>query len=118
MGMNGATNTGLLELTLSEWVKQHQREKHGIEFDNAGDVVNKLGNLNTRFKSAAKGVTDRANKAEEENFMLTFFSAWANESRLSGVVKHYGGKMDAKKAQLDAVQGMFKQFAAQLEKGM
>merc|ERR1719389_1268756 len=94
-------------------------ERYGEDLGGmAGDMTQKLEKLNKRFKSAAKNVTNRANKADEENFLLTFFTAWNNEARMSGVVKHYATKMDAKKNQLDAVQSMFKQFSAQLEKGM
>eukprot|EP00747_Dinoflagellata_sp_TGD_P090354 gnl/TRDRNA2_/TRDRNA2_164676_c0_seq2.p1 gnl/TRDRNA2_/TRDRNA2_164676_c0~~gnl/TRDRNA2_/TRDRNA2_164676_c0_seq2.p1 ORF type:complete len:542 (+),score=157.46 gnl/TRDRNA2_/TRDRNA2_164676_c0_seq2:70-1695(+) len=117
--MNAATSTGLLASCISEWYKVMRFERYGEDMGGAaGDLSKKLENLNVRFKSAAKNVSNRANKADEENFLLMFFTAWNNESRTSGVVRHYATKMDAKKNQLDAVQNMFKQFSAQLEKGM
>merc|ERR1719272_1728310 len=117
--MSGATNTGLLQSAISEWFKVMKFERYGVDMGGqAGDLNSKLANLNVRFKTAAKNVTNRANKADEENFILTFFSAWNHEARMGAVVKHYGAKMDAKKNQLDAVQNMFKSFSQQLEKGM
>merc|ERR1719171_2968451 len=69
-------------------------------------------------KNAANGVMSRLHRTEEEIFIDSVFQNWATESALSKVMKHYAGKMDQKKHQLEAVQTMFKSFANQLEQGI
>merc|ERR1712019_236367 len=69
-------------------------------------------------KSAANGVMTRLHELEEEIFIAFFFQSWSAEASLSRVTKHYAGKYDQKKHQLEAVQTMFKSFAVQLEQGI
>merc|ERR1719235_2682122 len=78
-----------------------------------------------RFKSLAqkqsgnaKSVASRCHQQEEENMMMVFFYAWSTMAREEHIIKHYGGKLDQKKHQLEAVQTMFRSFANQLEQGI
>jgi len=50
--------------------------------------------------------------------IMAFFYAWSTEAREQHIVKHYGGKLDTKTQQLEAVQTMFRSFANQLEQGI
>merc|ERR1740117_2100787 len=74
--------------------------------------------LNVNQKKNAKSVPSATHAQEEENTIMVFFYAWATDTRTERVIAHYGGKLDQKKNQLDAVQTMFKSFANQLEQGI
>merc|ERR1719476_1321014 len=78
----------------------------------------KFQGLNQKQRLAVRKQAEKANKQEEENLLTTYFENWAGEAKLDRVIKHYAGKMDAKKHQLDAVQTMFQSFAVQLEQGI
>merc|ERR1712216_944087 len=117
--MSGSTEMGVIKEAFGMWLAVVAEEKHARELDeeaNGHDV--KFKNLNKRQKGAARNVQERAIRLEEQNFLLTFYYYWATEARLERVTRHYSGKMDAKKNQLDAVQTMFKSFAQQLEQGI
>merc|ERR1719201_2497382 len=74
--------------------------------------------LNLKQKNSAKSVASKCHQQEEENMMSVFFYAWSTETKVEHVIKVYGGKLDQKKHQLDAVQTMFRSFANQLEQGI
>jgi len=117
--MMASTESGLIANVMTKWVMMYLEEKKQREYgDVIGGADGKLGMLKTRQKKAAKGVTERANELEQENLMASVFLQWAVESKSEKMVKHYSGKMDAKKNQLAAVQSMFSSFAVQLEQGM
>merc|ERR1719265_2981900 len=117
--MSGSSDTGLMSMVFKAWLEGHLEDKRAKELE---DLVNgseaKMKSLNNRQKGAAKGVASRANKIEELNFMHSTMLAWLSEAKFERVWRHYSGKMDAKKSQLDAVQSMFKSFASQLEQGI
>jgi len=117
--MSGATESGLIMSTFAAW------RDYFIDLRQAREMEEMIANAETGFKSlnakqknAANGVMSRLHRCEEEIFIDSVFQNWATEAALSKVMKHYAGKMDQKKNQLDAVQTMFKSFAVQLEQGI
>merc|ERR1711879_1039301 len=117
--MSGSTEIGLMKDVFGMWLGVLAEEKHQRQLDedaNGHDV--KFKNLNKRQKGAARNVQERATALEQMNDLLQFFHLWATAARLERVTRHYSGKMDAKKNQLEAVQTMFKSFAQQLEQGI
>jgi hypothetical protein len=117
--MSSGSDTGLLHLVFSHWIEEWKggkAEKQMEEMMNGHEA--KFKSLNQKQKGAAKSVASKCHQQEEENMMMVFFYAWSVETRTERVIKHYGGKLDAKKNQLDAVQTMFKSFANQLESGI
>jgi len=117
--MLNTTNTGLIYSVWSAWVEDYKLEKSANEMQklvNGSD--DRFKHLNQKQKNAATNMASKANHQEEENILATIFYNWQSEAKISVLIRHYGGKMDAKKHQLDAVQTMFKSFASQLEQGI
>merc|ERR1712166_337566 len=83
---------------------------------NGGD--DRFASLNGRQKENAKGVMSRVNEQMELNCLLRHFCAWALDAKLERVMKHYNGKMESKKHQLQSVQHLFRSFANQLDQGL
>jgi len=117
--MAGSSDTGLVHGCFSAWADDLKQERKAREVQDIITSQNqKFANLNVRMKANASSAVSRANELEEENMMMNIFMNWATESKLARVAKHYGGQVDAKKQQLEAVQTMFKSFASQLEQGI
>jgi len=117
--MSGSSDTGLLHLVIAAWIEVWKQEKQEAELQkvlNGNDERFKM--LNNRQKNNSKSVASRCHQQEEENMIMVFFYAWATETKEQHVVKHYGGKLDQEKNQLEAVQTMFRSFANQLEQGI
>lgn len=117
--MSGASDSGLQMLCFQGW------RDYFVDVKQAREMEEMMMNGDARFKSlaqkqrgAANGVMGRLNETEAEIFLATFFLSWSAESSLGKIINHYTNKLDAKKSQLDGVQGMFKSFAEQLEKGV
>jgi hypothetical protein len=117
--MSGASDSGLLHNILKAWcdfIKEVKEERRMEELINGQDA--KFKSLARNQSKNAKSVASRCHQQEEENMIMAFFYAWSTEARVEHVIKHYGGKLDAKKGQLEAVQTMFRSFANQLEQGI
>merc|ERR1712072_1113824 len=117
--MSGSSDTGLLHLVFAAWVEEWkggQKEREMDAMMSGHDA--KFKSLNMKQKASAKSVASKCHQQEEENMMMVFFYAWSMEARTEHVIKHYSGKMDQKKQQLDSVQTMFRSFANQLEQGI
>merc|ERR1712070_74838 len=78
----------------------------------------RFGALNGRQKDNAMGVQNRVNEQMDLNLMLKMFCAWATDTKLERIMRHYNSKMDSKKQQLSSVQHLFKNFAQQLDQGL
>merc|ERR1711870_43752 len=77
-----------------------------------------MGSLNARMKENASGKAGRSIDIENDNWLMCCLMNWQIETRVQRVVSHYGGQLENKKHQLEAVQTMFQSFASQLEKGI
>merc|ERR1712070_1145608 len=117
--MSGSSDSGLVMNIFTAW------RDYFVDLKQSRDLEEMMANADSGFKSlnlkqknAANGVMSRLHRAEEEIFIDSVFQNWATEAALSKVMKHYAGKMDQKKHQLEAVQTMFKSFAVQLEQGI
>lgn len=117
--VSSGSEAGMLKTAMSSWIEWYLEEKQKQEMD---DMINsnahKMKSLNSNFKETAKATQERANEIEEENILMALFMNWATEAKLGRLVKHYGGQIDAKRQQLDAVRSMFTSFATQLEQGI
>merc|ERR1719263_1736423 len=78
----------------------------------------RFASLAGRQKDNAKGVQQRVNEQMDLNLLLKHFSSWATDTKLERIMRHYNGKMESKKAQLQSVQHLFKNFANQLDQGL
>merc|ERR550514_186127 len=117
--MNSATDSGLVEHCISTWVQMFKDEKEAQKMD---EMMNgnsdRFASLNGRQKDNAKGVMGRVNEQVDLNVMLRHFCAWALDAKLERIMRHYNGKMESKKNQLQSVQHMFRSFASQLDQGL
>jgi len=118
-GMAGASENGLLKVILTAWMDDWKEGKKLADLEKMmGGNDAKFKSLNVNQKKNAKSVASATHAQEEENTIMVFFYAWATDTRTERVIAHYGGKLDQKKNQLDAVQTMFRSFASQLEQGI
>merc|ERR1719460_997590 len=117
--MNASTDSGLLEHVISTWGQYYKDEKEARKMEEmmlANEA--RFAGLNGRQKDNAMGVQQRVNEQMDLNVMLKHFSAWATDTKLERIMRHYNGKMESKKAQLQSVQHLFKNFANQLDQGL
>jgi len=117
--MNAATDSGLCELVISTWGQYYKDEKDARKMEELmAENEARFGALNGRQKDNAMGVQKRVNEQMDLNLMLKHFSAWATDTKLERIMRHYNSKMEGKKHQLQSVQHLFKSFANQLDQGL
>jgi len=117
--MNAATDSGLCELVISTWGQHYKDEKDARKMEELmAENEARFGALNGRQKDNAMGVQKRVNEQMDLNLMLKHFSAWATDTKLERIMRHYNSKMEGKKHQLQSVQHLFKSFANQLDQGL
>merc|ERR1712006_76847 len=117
--MNASTDSGLVEHVISTWCQHYKDEKDARKMEELmAENEAKFGALNGRQKDNAMGVQKRVNEQMDLNLMLKHFSAWATDTKLERIMRHYNSKMEGKKHQLQSVQHLFKSFANQLDQGL
>merc|ERR1719281_407899 len=117
--MNSATDSGLVEHVMSTWVQYRKDDLEAKKMEALmAENEAKFGALNGRQKDNAMGVQQRVNEQMDLNAMLKHFSAWATDTKLERIMRHYNSKMESKKQQLQSVQHLFKNFATQLDQGL
>merc|ERR1712093_952760 len=114
-----ATDGGLVEHVMSTWAQWFKESAEALKMERImAENEARFGALNGRQKDNAKGVMGRVNEQMELNCKLRHFSAWATDTKLERIMKHYNSKMESKKHQLQSVQHLFKSFANQLDQGL
>jgi len=117
--MNASTDSGLVEHVISTWCQYYKDDKDAKKMEALmAENEAKFGALNGRQKDNAMGVQNRVNEQMDLNLMLKHFSAWATDTKLERIMRHYNSKMEGKKQQLQSVQHLFKNFATQLDQGL
>jgi len=117
--MNAATDSGLCEHVMSTWCQSFKDDREARKMEEImAENEARFGALNGRQKDNAKGVMSRVNEQMDLNLMLKHFSAWATDTKLERIMRHYNSKMESKKHQLQSVQHLFKSFANQLDQGL
>merc|ERR1739848_212816 len=117
--MNASTDSGLCEHVISTWCQHYRDEKDARKMEELmAENEARFGALAGRQKDNAKGVMSKVNEQMDLNAMLKHFSAWATDTKLERIMKHYNSKMESKKQQLQSVQHLFKNFATQLDQGL
>lgn len=113
------SDAGVLGMTLGVWREEVCRGKMQREAEVVLEADRQaLVEASKRQRGNATFNMERINRINDENLLMNVVMNWAGEVRLSRVIRHYSGKMDTKQQQLEAVQHMFKSFAAQLEQGI
>merc|ERR1711957_1101503 len=106
--MTGSSDSGLLFTAWKAWMEDYESEKKAKEMEELMNGQNaKFKSLNARMKDNAKGKSGRAIDIEQDNLIMAVLMNWSIEARVQRVVAHYGGQLENKKHQLEAVQTMF-----------
>jgi hypothetical protein len=117
--MNSSTDSGLQEHIMSTWCQYFKDTMEAMKMERImAENEARFASLNGRQKDNAKGVQQRINEQMDLNLMLKHFAAWATDTKLERIMRHYNSKMEGKKAQLQSVQHLFKNFAHQLDQGL
>merc|ERR1711977_147117 len=117
--MNTATDSGLVEHVVSTWVQHFKDSQDALKMERLmAENEARFGALSGRQKDNAMSVQARVNEQMDLNAMLKHFSAWATDTKLERIMRHYNSKMESKKHQLQSVQHLFKSFANQLDQGL
>merc|ERR1711907_54956 len=91
--MNSATDSGLVEHVISTWVQKFKDDKEAKRMEEImAENEAKFGALNGRQKDNAKGVMSRVNEQMDLNAMLKHFCAWATDTKLERIMRHYNSK--------------------------
>lgn len=117
--MQGASDTGLMSLMMSNWVQYYKDEKKSRELEyQLQQSTDKFKSLNGRQKAGASNMQNRVNEQMSANLMMRCFNSWLIETKVYRVETHYKAKYDSKRRQLQGVQNLFKSFAMQLEQNL
>merc|ERR1719159_1548109 len=117
--MNASTDSGLCEHVMSTWCQNYKDDKEARKMEEImAENEARFAGLTGRQKDNAMGVQQRVNEQMDLNAMLKHFSAWATDTKLERIMRHYNSKMESKKHQLQSVQHLFKSFANQLDQGL
>merc|ERR1711977_643281 len=117
--MNTSTDSGLVEHVMSTWCQNFKDNAQAKKMEQLmAENEARFGALNGRQKDNAKGVMGRTNEQMDLNTLLKHFCAWATDTKLERIMRHYNAKMESKKHQLQSVQHLFKSFANQLDQGL
>mmetsp|Transcript_39164 Transcript_39164/g.111054 ORF Transcript_39164/g.111054 Transcript_39164/m.111054 type:complete len:525 (+) Transcript_39164:73-1647(+) len=113
--MKASSDSGLTSCVFTAWAEDVHLSRRARDFDEQINKADqKFATLKSAQKKKAANVAERAIELEKENLTLSVFMNWHGEVKLARVIRHYSGKMTAKKEQLEAVRQMFNKFANDL----
>merc|ERR1712232_107300 len=78
----------------------------------------KNGAFGARNKSNAHSAMERAREHGDTMLTMTVFFKWLIDARMDALMKKHFVHIEGKKAQLQKVQSMFRDFASKLEAGI
>jgi len=113
------STSGMTGNVFVHWRDHTRTEKRARDMEETiNSQDSKFKSLNSKQKGNAKNAAQSAIQLEEHNYLMNIFMNWATEVEVSKIIMHYSGKMQGKKAQLEQVQTMFKDFTSALEQGI
>lgn len=117
--MSAASDSGLLHTILEAWHMECQEKRHGNELEAL------LNGEDSKFKMFSQRNTENANEVmrkatvQLEHFcLLRCFNMWKMDSKVEALVRACSSKMEGRRGQLYQVQGLFRKFAVELERGL
>eukprot|EP00401_Gymnodinium_catenatum_P016341 CAMPEP_0117502238 /NCGR_PEP_ID=MMETSP0784-20121206/23710_1 /TAXON_ID=39447 /ORGANISM="" /LENGTH=512 /DNA_ID=CAMNT_0005297515 /DNA_START=161 /DNA_END=1699 /DNA_ORIENTATION=- len=114
--MQSATATNLLKSSFLEWKDVYEDEKRMNDTANImGTHVTKFGNFAARSKGTALHEMNRMQQVNEQTLLFISWTAWKRETKVERVRRYGKERNQRKKAQLQGVKGLFKNFATELE---
>merc|ERR1719272_1187136 len=117
--MNAATDSGLCEHIMSTWVQNFKDEKKAQEMEAImNGANNKFGAFAERNKQGAMSAGQKATAVKEYGLVIHSMLLWTEVTKVERMLRYYQNRVEGKKHQLQGLQTMFRNFAAQLETGL
>merc|ERR1719235_2039472 len=117
--MNAATDSGLVEHVISTWVQYYTDLKKAEEMEamlNGNSA--KFASFSARNKQGAMSAGEKATAIKEYGLINHAMLLWMEVAKVERMLRYYQTRVEGKKAQLQGLQGMFRNFATQLESGL
>jgi hypothetical protein len=117
--MNSATDSGLVEHVISTWVQYYKDIKKAEEMEALinGNAA-KFASFGARNKQGAMSAGEKATAIKEYGLINHAMLLWMEVTKVERMLRYYTSRIDGKKQQLQGLQGMFRNFANQLESGL
>merc|ERR1719420_1712885 len=117
--MNSSTNSGLVEHVMSTWVAAFKDKKKAEEMEKLinGNAA-KFASFSARNKQGAMSAGEKAQAIKEYGLVNHAVLLWSEVTKVERMLRYYQNRVEGKKQQLQGLQGMFRNFASQLETGL
>jgi len=117
--MNSATDSGLVEHVISTWIQYFKDLKQAEEMQRMLDERSqKFASFSSRNKQGAMSAGQKATAIKEYGLQIHAMLLWMEVTKTERMLRYYQTRVDGKKQQLQGLQGMFRNFANQLESGL
>lgn len=117
--MAEASEEALVGVCFGQWADEYRDARLTTDALAALDAKDqKFTTMRAIRKNAGMHVAWRHIKSAELNMAMQMFMAWHAETKMKRVLAHYAHKMEGKEEKFQAVQGMIRNFASQLESGL
>ncbi|CAE7347522.1 nadsyn1, partial [Symbiodinium pilosum] len=109
-------DVGLLSIAMRSWVQTLQESKQSSGMaESLSSVQGKLSSFGARNAVSAWKCMQQAAEYHDELLTLRCFHAWRLDQTMSMIASQHGAVIEGKRAQLQNVQFMFRNFALKLE---
>jgi len=117
--MNAATDSGLCEHVISTWVQYYKDLKKAEEMEAMLAANNdKFASFGQRNKQGAMTAGEKATAIKAYGLINHAMLLWIEVTKVERMLRYYQNRVEGKKQQLQGLQGMFRNFANQLETGL
>jgi hypothetical protein len=117
--MNAGSETGIMHQFFTEWATVFKDERAAAEMAEKMDAAQaKMSGFNVRNKASAMTAMCRNAEVMDRQAILMVFGPWKKEARVEKMKRYGKEKNEKKKAQLNGVKGLFRNFASELETGL
>jgi len=117
--MNSATDSGLTEHVMSTWAQHFKDMKKAEEMEAMmnGESA-KFASFSSRNKQGAMTAGQKATYMKDYGLINHAMLLWMEVCKVERLLRYYQNRVEGKKQQLQGLQGMFRNFATQLESGL
>eukprot|EP00928_Gymnodinium_smaydae_P047812 TRINITY_DN31933_c0_g1_i1.p1 TRINITY_DN31933_c0_g1~~TRINITY_DN31933_c0_g1_i1.p1 ORF type:complete len:575 (-),score=191.18 TRINITY_DN31933_c0_g1_i1:117-1841(-) len=117
--MAAASDSATMVTAVKGWITCVKDAKMEAMLENAQQKASrKMDNFKCRAKNGAHGAMGRMSAEMDLSYVTRCFTSWRLDVRMEVLYRNQYMRIEGKKAQLSKVQGMFREFAVQLESGI